>query len=91
MPDPDHPSSADQKALEAFSEQILFAEELSPGENGIYDIQGLATSMSVSDFKKRVAEAIGSPSSWDAIKLVYTGRLLTEGMLLLQFAAGRCF
>ncbi|KIH86904.1 hypothetical protein SPBR_08646 [Sporothrix brasiliensis 5110] len=71
-------SSAKQKALEAYSGSIIFAEELMANEGESHAIEGLDPDKSVRDLRHRIAHAIYNPASWSTMQVIFAGEVMED-------------
>ncbi|ERT02894.1 uncharacterized protein SPSK_09716 [Sporothrix schenckii 1099-18] len=71
-------SSAKQKALEAYSGSIIFAEELTANEGESHAIEGLDPDKSVRDLRHRIAHAIDNPASWSTMQVIFAGEVMED-------------
>lgn len=67
-----------QKALEAYSGTILFAEELTANEGESHALEGLDAEKTVRELRHRVARTIGNPASWSTMQVIFAGEVMDD-------------
>jgi hypothetical protein len=71
-------SAAKQKALEAYSGAIIFAEELTANEGQSHAIEGLDPEKSVRDLRHCIARAVNNLPSWSTMQVIFAGEVMDD-------------